>query len=211
MSVYKSKIGRRSRRIWGLIVLYFAASALGGCQTLQIHPRFAPTETRVAVRATIRLILDEDTKGYVWTSNYWGYKVEFGKVLETAAQTAFGRAFAEVQYGEAPDTVGAPDVRTVALKLLNVDVSLGLFTFSTVEAFMRLEATVVRSQHGKECVVTAQGNGAASPGAGWYSSAWWAIPNRPQDLRHKAAVRDACEKAVVDALEKIVDQTVTCW
>jgi len=204
----------RKAKLWQMAAIFIiAACMLTGCSSIfmkiPLEPKLFPVETPKVINEPIRLIIDDDSKTYVWKGSFWTspYEIPFGKALEDTSAQAFGRDFLNIKSGgDASDTNTADaDVeKTVVLKILNASLAPGIATFSKSKASLDLEATVLNKKGERICHVISEGKGIVSPG----------VKGAIAPLAGGAkinAVRGSCENAVVDALKKIVDQTVQCW
>lgn len=140
------------------------------------------------------------TKGHI---NVVGYQVDFGDSFEANAAHAFGAVFDGVKVLDRFPPAG-PDAPRLALDLdiADADVSPGALTFMASHARVELRAKLAVDGAVQEPPIDVTGNGEGAPGA------LGAAPIVNQNA-YDSALQKACESAMGDALQKLVDASIT--
>jgi hypothetical protein len=130
------------------------------------------------------------------------YRVDFGDSLEANVADAFGRAFSEVAIADEFPPMGAKSPRLAFdVEIAGSDVSPGMLTFLSSSAEVSLRARIAVDGVTQPAPIEVQGHASASPGG------LGALPG-PNQGAYDQALQIACEGAMRDALEKLVDASI---
>lgn len=199
---------RGNKRLLGAIVL-LAASTLAACAvTTKLQSPLEIKDFSKKSNDAIGLHISAASKQYVWNGNInvIPYSVEFGNALEPNAKHAFGKAFRQVvlidRFPTPTSSQGGPE-RAVSLEIAYADVSPGALTFSSTRAVLQLKAILAKGSQIEDQAILVEGSAEASPGV------LGAIPLLfINQVAYDAALQEASELAMKDALEKIVEATL---
>ncbi len=157
------------------------------------------------IKLPVALHVSEAARSYVATGmiNVVRYHVYFGDALEANAVHAFGQAFDRVTVLDRFPPAGdrAPRL-ALDVGIKSTDVSPGQLTFLPTHATVDLEARLAVDGVVQAEPIDVSGQGQGSPGA------LGALPG-PNQGAYDSALQSACELAMGDALEKLVDASIT--
>jgi len=156
----------------------------------------------------IGLYIPQASKTYVWRGkiNITSYSVEFGNALETNAKNALSKIYPNVLPIDHFPLDPLPNneiARALKLEIAGANVSPGGMTFSKSSATVELRAELACSDRLETKVITASGNGEASPGAMGCIPLFFL-----NQVAYNKAVENANELAMTNALERLIEAII---
>jgi len=193
-------------RLW--LVPPAALLALACGPQIKLSSPLTMKEYDKRVRVPMALHVPDDSRRYVETGhiNVVQYKVYFGDALEANAAHAFSAAFDGFTVLDQFPPAKAPLPRlAIDVAIQSTNLSPGALTFMSSSATVDLKGTLAVDGVVQAEPIAVTGKGEASPGA------LGAVPGPfggPNNGAYDQALQAACELAMGDALEKLVDATL---